>query len=180
MKDIGTMKSQNLLLLALTGSLTLVACNSGSSPTPTPTPVPAPTPTPSITISNYEVESSKLYRCVESTVARTYTCYTGLNGTGKISPISSIQLTNISYDSNPGSGIYIPSAGQGQTGINITGNCNPPSMAASCPSLRIIGDDSKIVPGTVAYIYAYTEATQVNPSIQEVLITINYVQDPSN
>ncbi|AUR51328.1 hypothetical protein [Aquella oligotrophica] len=172
------MKCQNLLLLALAGSLSLVACNNGSSPSSTPTPVPTPTPTPAIAISNYEVESTKLYRCQESTVARTYTCYTGTSGTGKVSPISSIQLTNISYDSNPGSGIYIPATGQGQNGVTIMGTCNPPSMAASCPSLRIIGDDSKITPGTIAYVYAYTEATQVNPSIQEVLITINYVQDP--
>ena len=177
------MKYQNLLLLALAGSLSLAACNSGSSPsptpapTPTPVPTPAPVPAPAIAISNYEVESTKLYRCQESTVARTYTCYTGTSGTGKVSPISSIQLTNISYDSNPGSGIYIPPAGQGQTGVTITGICNPPSMAASCPSLRIIGDDSKIAPGTVAYVYTYTEATQIKPSVQEVLITINYVQD---
>lgn len=115
------MKHQNLLLLALAGSLSLVACNSGSSSS---SPTPAPT--------SYSFSSLAYNGSASSCTGNmgTYSC----NATGA----SSVQFA-IAYSSTPNSYLVIPSQSALPTGVTIStnGTCSTAPVATYNCSITI-------------------------------------------
>jgi len=115
------MKRQNLFLLALAGSLSLVACNSGSSSS---SPTPAPTQYTFSSIS-YGGDSTN---CTGS--LGTYTC---------VASGSSNVNFNIAYSSNPISYLAIPNQSSLPSGITISTNgvCSTSPVSSYSCSITI-------------------------------------------